>query len=123
MKHQIDTDIDRAYVLSVYLSIYLSIFLSICKILYVYDTHICILYIIYIYVYTSKIERFTKRVEGFHPSTIFAKRSFLDVWHSSEYVSVKYQAAVTLGLDQVEVKEKIYRWWEARSFSGFMTLI
>ena len=28
-----------------------------------------------------------KIVEGFEPLSIFAKRSMLDVWHGSEYVS------------------------------------
>ena len=29
---------------------------------------------------TSKMERFTKIVNGFQPLTIFSKRSILDVW-------------------------------------------
>ena len=29
---------------------------------------------------TYKMERFRKIIEGFEPSTIFAKRSILDVW-------------------------------------------
>ena len=35
----------------------------------------------------SKIERFAKMVDGWKPLTIFAKRSFLVVWQSSEHAS------------------------------------
>ena len=35
---------------------------------------------------TSKKERFGKIVIGFHPITIFAKRSIVDVGQLSEYV-------------------------------------
>ena len=33
------------------------------------------------------MERFAEIVKTFQPLTIFAKRSFLDVWQGSEYTS------------------------------------
>ena len=36
---------------------------------------------------TSEMECFTKKVNNFYPSTIFAKHSILYVWQSSEYSS------------------------------------
>ena len=33
------------------------------------------------------MDRFEKIVEVFEPSTIFAKRSILDIWQGSEYTS------------------------------------
>ena len=37
--------------------------------------------------HTCKWEIFTKIVHGFHPLTIFAKSSLLDVWWKCEYAS------------------------------------
>ena len=36
---------------------------------------------------TSKTECLVKIVNGFYPLTIFAKRSIIDIWMSSEYAS------------------------------------
>ena len=47
---------------------------------------------------TSKIDRFAKIGTGFKPLTIFAKRSILDVWQGSEYVSDDYTNAGLLNL-------------------------
>ena len=34
-----------------------------------------------------KMERFEKKIEGFEPLIIFAKRSILNFWQGSEYAS------------------------------------
>ena len=34
------------------------------------------------------MERFAKRVNGFKPLTVFAKRSILENWQNSEYTTV-----------------------------------
>ena len=65
---------------------------------------------------TSKMERFTKIVNGLNPLTVFAKSFVLDVWQGSEFASdLKHLDKEYIYLKQVYyVVKPIYKWSQSK---------
>ena len=66
---------------------------------------------------------FAKIVNSFHPVTIFAKSSILNVWLGSEYASIIYIHIFSLFVDSSETRAAFYVWVCSLLISTLYTLL